>query len=161
MDASHVVKIYTDGACIGNPGPGGWAAIVQYPDKDPVELCGGFSGTTNNRMEILAAIYALESLQTESKVTLITDSKYLIQAIEDWIKRWKHNGWRTSNGTPVKNKDLWLRLDALVKKHKVSFKWVKGHAGNPQNERCDELATTQAAMPNLPKDEGYEKEGNQ
>ena len=157
MGNNNTIQIYTDGACIGNPGPGGWAAIVQYPNLPPVELCGGFSDTTNNRMEILAAIFALESLQGENcKVTLTTDSKYLKQAVEDWMKKWKHNGWITSNGTPVKNKDLWLRLDNAVKKHKVSFKWVKGHAGNPQNEHCDMLATAEAAKANLPKDEGYQ-----
>jgi ribonuclease HI len=135
---------YTDGACSGNPGPGGWGALLIARDGDTVlkerELCGGEPETTNNRMELLAAIHALESLSRASTITVITDSAYVKGGITQWLFGWKKNGWRTSNKKPVKNEDLWQRLDAARTRHSVTWEWVKGHAGHPENERADELA---------------------
>jgi ribonuclease HI len=135
---------YTDGACSGNPGPGGWGALLIARDGDTVlkerELCGGEPETTNNRMELLAAIHALESLSRASTITVITDSAYVKGGITQWLYGWKKNGWRTSNKKPVKNEDLWQRLDAARTRHSVTWEWVKGHAGHPENERADELA---------------------
>ena len=135
---------YTDGACSGNPGPGGWGALLIAKDGDTVikerELCGGEPETTNNRMELLAAIHALESLSRASTITVITDSAYVKGGITQWLFGWKKNGWRTSNKKPVKNEDLWQRLDAARTRHSVTWEWVKGHAGHPENERADELA---------------------
>jgi ribonuclease HI len=133
------VTIYTDGACSGNPGPGGWGAILTSgPHRK--ELSGGEAATTNNRMELLAAITALEALKRPSRVDLHTDSEYVKNGISAWIHGWKRKGWRTSTGQPVKNVELWQRLDAARARHEVHWHWVKGHAGHPENERADELA---------------------
>lgn len=133
------VEIFTDGACSGNPGPGGWGALLRYRGTEK-EIHGGEPETTNNRMEMSAAIYALKALKRRSDVTIHTDSSYLKDGITQWIKRWRVNGWRTSNRKPVKNADLWLELDALLDDHDIEWRWVKGHAGHPENERADELA---------------------
>ncbi len=133
------VEIFTDGACSGNPGPGGWGALLRYRGAER-SLTGGAAATTNNRMELMAAIAALEALTRPSKVTLCTDSVYLCDGITEWIRRWKVNGWRTAARKPVKNVDLWQRLDAALGAHEVDWRWVKGHAGDPGNERADALA---------------------
>ncbi|KAA5595933.1 ribonuclease HI [Blastochloris sulfoviridis] len=133
------VEVWTDGACSGNPGPGGWAAILAC-DGVEKELSGGEAFTTNNRMEMLAAISALETLKRPCVVDLHTDSQYLRQGITEWIAGWKRKGWRTASGSPVKNVDLWQRLDAARSVHTVRWHWVRGHAGHPENERADELA---------------------
>jgi ribonuclease HI len=134
------VEIYTDGACSGNPGPGGWGAVLRYGSFTK-ELCGGEGGlTTNNRMELTAAIEALEALTRPSSVHLHTDSTYVRSGITSWLPGWKRNGWRTAEKKPVKNADLWQRLDAAAARHRVEWHWVKGHAGHPGNERADELA---------------------
>ena len=133
------VEIWTDGACSGNPGPGGWGAILKLGGKQK-ELHGGEPGTTNNRMELTAAIMALEALTRPCAVDLYSDSQYVRGGIESWIHGWKRNGWRTSSKQPVKNIDLWQRLDAARAHHQVAWHWVKGHAGNELNERADELA---------------------
>jgi ribonuclease HI len=134
------VEIYTDGACSGNPGPGGWGAMLRSGSHTK-EICGGeSSGTTNNRMELMAAIRALESLTKPATVRLHTDSVYLRNGITSWLPKWKRNGWRTADNKPVKNADLWQRLDAAVAPHRVSWFWVRGHAGDPGNERADALA---------------------
>jgi len=138
------VTIYTDGACSGNPGPGGWGAIL-VSGTHRKEISGGDSDTTNNRMELLAAIRALQQLKRPIEVELYTDSKYVKQGITEWITRWKANGWRRKSGKrwlPVKNEDLWRALDEEVARHQVSFHWVEGHAGHAENERADELART-------------------
>jgi len=137
------IEIFTDGACRGNPGPGGWGAILQYGDKTR-ELCGGAELTTNNRMELTAAIEALNALTRACDVELHTDSQYVKNGVQSWMKGWKKNGWRTADKKPVKNRDLWERLDAAVQRHDVDWHWVKGHAGHAENERCDELATQAA-----------------
>lgn len=138
--ASQVVEIYTDGACSGNPGPGGWGVLMQYGEHVK-ELSGGeAAGTTNNRMELMAAIMALESLTRPSEVKLHTDSVYVRSGITSWLKNWQRNGWMTSDRKPVKNADLWQRLAAAVGRHQVEWLWVKGHAGDPGNERADALA---------------------
>jgi len=136
---SDRVTIHTDGACSGNPGPGGWGVILQWGGHTR-ELYGGEADTTNNRMEMTAAIVALESLKRPVTVDLHTDSQYLRQGITSWIHGWKKNGWRTADRKPVKNLDLWQRLDAAVARHKVHWHWVRGHAGHDLNERADELA---------------------
>ena len=134
------IEIYTDGACSGNPGPGGYGAILDYKGKKK-EISAGFKLTTNNRMEILAAIAALECLKEPCKVTLYSDSRYLVDAVEkNWVKRWRDNGWKRNKADKALNVDLWERLLKMLDMHEVSFKWVKGHASNPQNNRCDELA---------------------
>ena len=133
------VVIYTDGACSGNPGPGGWGAVMMSGAHER-DLWGGEALTTNNRMELFAAIAALEALKRPCKVDLHTDSQYLRQGITEWISGWKARGWRTAAKAPVKNDDLWKRLDAARDRHEVSWRWVKGHAGHPLNERADELA---------------------
>lgn len=133
------VEIFTDGACSGNPGPGGWGAILRYGAHQK-ELNGGEPDTTNNRMELLAAITALETLSRPCAVDLHTDSEYLRNGITTWIHGWKRNGWRTADKKPVKNADLWQRLDTAVARHEIAWHWVKGHAGHPENERADELA---------------------
>ena len=134
-----MIKIYTDGACKGNPGPGGWGALI---DNDNVqnEIFGGEDNTTNNRMEIMAVIMALKTIEVDDEITVFTDSKYVQKGINEWIKNWKINGWRSSNKKPVKNKDLWVELDEAVVSRKVHWEWVKGHAGNEGNEKADELA---------------------
>ncbi len=135
---------YTDGACSGNPGPGGWGVLLIARDGDTVlkerELKGGEAETTNNRMELLAAIEALDALSRPSALTIVTDSAYVKNGVTSWIHGWKRNGWRTSNKKPVKNEDLWRRLDEAQSRHDVTWEWVKGHAGHPENERADELA---------------------
>ena len=135
---------YTDGACSGNPGPGGWGALLIARDGDAVlkerELNGGEALTTNNRMELLAAIAALEALDRPSAITVVTDSAYVKNGIAGWIEGWKRNGWRTADKKPVKNEDLWRRLDEARARHRVRWEWIKGHAGHPENERADELA---------------------
>lgn len=133
------VEIWTDGACSGNPGPGGWAALLRYGDHERT-LSGAEPRTTNNRMELLAAIRALEALKRPCRVRLVTDSEYLKKGITEWLPRWKARGWRTSERKPVKNADLWRRLDELATRHHVEWEWVRGHAGHPENERVDRLA---------------------
>jgi ribonuclease HI len=133
------VTIFTDGACAGNPGPGGWAAIL-IAGSHRRELSGYEPATTNNRMEIMAAIEALRALRGPSEVDLHTDSQYLRNGMSTWLARWKRNGWRTADRKPVKNDDLWRALDALAQTHSVRWHWVRGHDGHPENERCDELA---------------------
>lgn len=135
---------YTDGACSGNPGPGGWGVLLQAKDGDAVlkerELCGGEGETTNNRMELMAAITALETLERASVITIVTDSSYVKDGITQWIHGWKKRGWKTAGKKPVKNVELWQQLDAATQRHDVTWEWVKGHAGHPENERADELA---------------------
>ncbi len=135
---------YTDGACSGNPGPGGWGVLLRaIKGSDIVKertLNGGAAETTNNQMELLAAISALEALEKPSKITVVTDSAYVKNGVTGWIFGWKRNGWRTSNKKPVKNVELWQRLDKAAARHTVTWEWVKGHAGHPENERADELA---------------------
>ena len=138
MSDPHVV-IHTDGACSGNPGPGGWAAILAFGDHRK-ELKGGEAHTTNNRMELTAAIAALEALKRPCLADIYTDSRYVRDGILKWINNWKRNGWRTADKKPVRNADLWKRLDAALAQHRVRWHWVRGHAGNPLNERADELA---------------------
>ncbi|MDM7850386.1 ribonuclease HI [Pseudochrobactrum kiredjianiae] len=133
------IKAYTDGACSGNPGPGGWGAILDY-NGTRKELNGGEADTTNNRMELMAAISALQALKEPCQVDLYTDSVYVRDGISKWIEGWKRNGWKTAAKQPVKNTELWQALDAARKSHKVTWHWVKGHAGHPENERADELA---------------------
>ena len=134
-----VVEIFTDGACKGNPGVGGWGALLQMKGK-ALELCGGEAHTTNNRMELTGAIRALEALKRPSRVVLHTDSKYVQQGISEWIHNWKQRGWKTAAKKPVMNEDLWRQLDALAVQHEVRWVWVKGHAGHDGNERADVLA---------------------
>ncbi len=135
---------HTDGACSGNPGPGGWGVLLEAKRGEEVvktrELCGGEAETTNNRMELMAAIMALETLERASPITIVTDSAYVKNGVTGWIFGWKRNGWKTSNKKPVKNVDLWQRLDAAQARHKVTWEWIKGHAGHDGNERADELA---------------------
>jgi ribonuclease HI len=141
-----VVEIYTDGACSGNPGPGGWGALLRY-GTHVKELCGGDAGpTTNNRMELTAAIQALDALTRPSTVHLHTDSTYVRSGVTSWIQGWKRNGWRTKDKKPVKNADLWQRLDDAAARHEVEWRWVKGHAGDPGNERADALANAGMAQ---------------
>ncbi len=137
--SENIVTIYTDGGCKGNPGPGGWGAILICKGKER-ELHGGEALTTNNRMELMAAIVALETLKWGCRVELHTDSQYLRNGITEWIAGWKANGWKTAAKKPVKNADLWQRLDEARKRHEVSWHWVRGHAGHPENERADQLA---------------------
>jgi ribonuclease HI len=139
VSAPTRVTIYTDGACSGNPGPGGWGAVLQYGDAKK-EINGGTSETTNNRMEMMAAIMALESLKRPMAVDLYTDSTYVRSGITEWLPGWKRRNWRTAAKKPVKNVDLWQRLDSAAAAHQIAWHWVKGHAGNPGNERADELA---------------------
>lgn len=134
------VKIYTDGACKGNPGPGGWGVILQYGDHEKL-LSGAEVHTTNNRMELLAAIKGLEALTRGCEIDLYTDSQYLRQGMSEWLAAWKKNGWKNSKKEPVKNADLWQRLEALSSQHQIRWHWVKAHAGHPENERVDALAT--------------------
>ena len=133
------VEIYTDGACSGNPGPGGWGAVLRFNGAEK-ELSGGESPTTNNRMELMAAIRSLEALTRPCKVDLYTDSKYVKDGIEQWLVNWKARGWKTADKKPVKNVDLWIELENQLSKHEVRLHWIKGHAGHPENERADELA---------------------
>lgn len=138
------VEIFTDGACLGNPGAGGWAAILRYNSVEK-EISGGEAETTNNRMELTAVIEALEKLKEPCNITLYTDSRYVMDGIEKWIYAWKKSGWKTANKKqPVKNVELWQRLDTARERHEIRFVWVKGHAGHVENERCDELARSEA-----------------
>jgi ribonuclease HI len=142
------IRLYTDGACIGNPGPGGWACILKHPATGKVrELSGAEHNTTNNRMEIMAVIAGLEALKSPSVVQLFSDSQYVVNAITSWLTKWKLFGWRKSRGSKdqVKNADLWQRLDPLLQTHQVTAQWVRGHVGHPENERCDILAVAAAA----------------
>jgi ribonuclease HI len=136
---AHLVDIYTDGACSGNPGPGGWGALLRFKGRER-EIKGGEPSTTNNRMELMAAIAALETLKRPCTVRIHTDSQYLQRGITEWIKRWRVNGWRTADKKPVKNAELWQELERQLERHHVSWHWVRGHAGHPENERADALA---------------------
>jgi len=151
MASTEAVEIFTDGACSGNPGPGGWGAILRYRGVER-ELAGGDPATTNNRMEMTAAIAALEALTRPCRVDLYTDSRYLRDGIMQWLRRWKAQGWRTADKKPVKNVDLWERLDRAAAAHEIEWHWVRGHAGHPENERADALARGQIA-PTLPRSE--------
>ena len=133
------VQVYTDGACRGNPGPGGWGVLLRYNDTEK-ELYGAERATTNNRMELMAAIQALESLKRACEVTLTTDSQYVRKGITEWIDNWKRRGWKTADKKPVKNQDLWQRVEQATHKHKIHWKWIKGHSGHAENERADALA---------------------
>jgi ribonuclease HI len=139
MSSEDIVEVYTDGACKGNPGVGGWGALLQFNGRQR-ELCGGERVTTNNRMELMAAIRALETLKRPCQVRLHTDSKYVQQGISAWIHDWKRRGWKTASKQPVKNEDLWRELDAQASRHEIEWVWVKGHAGHDGNERADRLA---------------------
>ena len=134
-------KIYTDGACSGNPGPGGWGAIIFDKDNNQRNISGNAKDTTNNRMELMAPIMALKKIKTYSEITIYTDSTYVKNGITEWIKNWKKNGWKNANKKPIKNKDLWIKLDDLCKDNKVIWKWVTGHSDNKYNNLADELAT--------------------
>ena len=136
---SESVQAFTDGACKGNPGPGGWGVLLRWGETEK-ELCGGERETTNNRMELMAVIVALESLQGPTRIEITTDSQYVKRGVGEWMPNWKRNGWRTANRQPVKNRDLWERLDAALGGHDVLWRWVKGHAGHAGNERADRLA---------------------
>lgn len=138
-DSRSTVEIFTDGACSGNPGPGGWGAILRWRGQEK-ELNGGEQDTTNNRMELMAAIAGLEALKKPTRVRVTTDSTYVRDGITSWIHNWRRNGWKSASKKPVKNADLWQRLDAATKGHTIDWVWVKGHAGHPENERADELA---------------------
>lgn len=147
-DASNInerkqVVIHTDGACLGNPGPGGWGALLRFRGHER-EVAGGEADTTNNRMELMAAIMALETLSEPCDVILHTDSQYVRQGITEWIGNWVRRGWKTAGGAPVKNRDLWERLHAAAQCHSIQWKWVKGHSGDPDNDRVDALASMQA-----------------
>lgn len=150
------VEIFTDGSCLGNPGPGGYGAILRYRRREKT-FSEGYNLTTNNRMELMAAIVALEALKEQCEVILSTDSQYVRQGITQWIHNWKKRGWKTADKKPVKNVDLWKRLDAALGPHQIKWEWVKGHAGHPENERCDELARA-AAMSPTQDDIGYQAE---
>jgi len=145
--AGSIVELFTDGSCLGNPGPGGWGVVLRWNGTEK-ELSGNERDTTNNRMELLAAIRGLEALTRPVTVNLYTDSQYVQNGITSWIHNWKRNGWKTSAKKPVKNEDLWRALDAQMQIHEVSYHWVKGHAGHPENERADDLA--RAAAENVP-----------
>ncbi|MCK9539548.1 ribonuclease HI [Dokdonella sp.] len=143
MPGAGVVELFTDGACLGNPGPGGWAALLRHAGRER-ELSGGEPHTTNNRMELMAAIAGLEALKRPCEVVLTTDSQYVKRGVEEWMARWRANGWRTSDRQPVKNRDLWERLSAALASHRVRWHWVRGHAGHAENERVDALARAAA-----------------
>ena len=142
-DAMKSVEIHTDGACLGNPGPGGWGALLRFAARER-ELSGGDAATTNNRMELMGAIMALEALTEPCVAVLYTDSKYVQQGIGEWMPKWLRSGWKTSGGQAVKNRDLWERLHAAAARHRVQWRWVKGHNGHPDNERVDALARAAA-----------------
>ena len=136
--------IYTDGACLGNPGPGGWGAIIFDSKNNKIKLSGSSKNSTNNKMEIIAAIESLKNITSKSKIQIFTDSKYLIDGINNWINKWKINNWKTANKKDVKNKDLWVELDVLIKEHDIEWKWVKGHSCNLYNEEVDKIARFEA-----------------
>ena len=138
-----VVELFTDGACLGNPGPGGWAALLRHGTRER-ELSGGEADTTNNRMELLAVIHGLEALRKPCSVALTTDSQYVLKGVQEWMPRWIAKGWRTAGGDPVKNRDLWERLNAALGGHQTKWHWVRGHAGHAENERVDKLARVAA-----------------
>ncbi len=142
-DSAKTVQIHTDGACLGNPGPGGWAALLRTSGRER-ELVGGEADTTNNRMELMAAICALEALKERCVVTLHTDSQYVRQGITTWMANWVRRGWKTAGGDPVKNRDLWERLNLAARNHQIDWRWVKGHSGDPDNDRVDVLARDEA-----------------
>ena len=137
--AYDIITIHTDGACLGNPGPGGWGVLLSWRGHEK-ELSGAEADTTNNRMELMAAIMALEAVSRPAKIKLVTDSRYVIQGINDWLPGWIAKGWKTASKAPVKNQDLWQRLDEATKRHDIEWEWVKGHAGHTENERVDDLA---------------------
>ena len=137
------VTLHTDGACLGNPGPGGWAAILQWGEHESV-LSGGLADTTNNQMELMAVIMGLEALKRPESITVVSDSRYVLNGIQSWIADWKRNGWKNAKKQPVANQELWQRLDAATQSHQIDWQWIKGHAGHPLNERCDELASAEA-----------------
>ncbi len=149
MASADAVEIFTDGACSGNPGPGGWGAILRYRGVER-ELAGGDPATTNNRMEMMAAIAALEALKRPCRVDLYTDSRYVLDGITQWLPSWKARGWRTADKKPVKNVDLWQRLEGAVAPHQLDWHWVRGHAGHAENERADALARGQSASARMP-----------
>lgn len=136
---TKTLEIYTDGACSGNPGPGGWGVVMKWNGHEK-EMNGGEEDTTNNRMEMMAVVKALEAVKGKPKIEIYTDSKYVIDGVEQWMKGWKARGWKTANKKAVKNQGLWQKIDALLAEHDVSFHWVKGHSGHPENERADSLA---------------------
>ncbi len=138
-DTDHWVLLFTDGACSGNPGPGGWGALLRYQGHER-ELSGGDPATTNNRMELLAVINGLEALKRSARVRICTDSQYVMKGITEWLPGWKRRGWKTADRQPVKNVDLWQRLEAALTAHQVEWEWVRGHDGHPENERVDQLA---------------------
>jgi ribonuclease HI len=148
------VEIFTDGSCLGNPGPGGYGVVLKYKDKTK-ELSQGYQLTTNNRMEMLATIVALQSLKEPCQVILTTDSQYVRQGITQWIHKWQKNNWKTASKQDVKNVDLWKLLNTEQQRHTITWNWVKGHSGHPENERCDELARLAAQSNNLIEDTGY------
>ena len=153
---SETIEIFTDGACKGNPGPGGYGVVLISNDRKK-ELSGGFRKTTNNRMELLACIEGLRSLNRPCSVTVTSDSKYVVNAmVKGWAEKWRSRGWKLSPSKPAKNPDLWMELLDLCTKHKVEFRWVKGHNNHPENERCDELAVAASNENELPIDEGFE-----
>jgi len=155
-DCPTTITIHTDGSCLGNPGPGGWAAVLVC-DGIRTELSGGYRLTTNNRMELMAVIEALSTLPGPSKLALHSDSQYFLHALtKGWLKNWKKNGWKTAAKKPVKNRDLWLLLDPLLATHDINYCWVRGHSGNAENERCDILAKRAASQRGLPEDTGFE-----
>ena len=137
------VTLHTDGACLGNPGPGGWAAILQWGEHESV-LSGGLADTTNNQMELMAVIMGLEALTRPVSITVVSDSRYVLNGIQNWIAGWKRNGWKNAKKQQVANQELWQRLDAATQSHRIEWQWIKGHAGHPLNERCDELASAEA-----------------
>lgn len=152
---SSLVEIHTDGACLGNPGPGGYGVVLRYGDRRK-ELSGGYRRTTNNRMELLAVIKALEALTQPCQVVLHSDSRYVVDAMErGWARQWQANGWRRNRQEKALNPDLWETLLQLCARHAVEFRWVRGHSGNAENERCDRLAAQAAKQPDLPADPGY------
>lgn len=156
-EADHRIQIYTDGGVVNNPGPGGYGVVIIQQDQR-IELSGGFRLTTNNRMELMACIAALERLATPSAVTIYTDSKYLVDAIEKgWVFRWRSHGWRKNKEQKAENADLWSKLLTIYEQHDAKLVWVKGHGGKPENERCDQLAAAAARGSNLAIDRGYEK----
>ena len=160
-DQKKKVSIYTDGGCLGNPGPGGYGVVLRFGPHEK-KLSAGYRLTTNNRMEIMAAIAGLEALKDPCEVTLYSDSKYLVDAMtKGWVTRWKANGWKRNKTDRAVNVDLWKRLLAVCARHDVAFRWVKGHAGHPENEACDALANKAAARKDLPVDEGYEQASRQ
>ena len=135
--------LHTDGACLGNPGPGGWAAILQWGEHESV-LKGGLANSTNNQMELMAVIMGLEALKRPVSITVVSDSKYVLNGIQNWLEGWKRNGWKNAKKQPVANQELWQRLDAATQPHRIDWQWIKGHAGHPLNERCDDLARAEA-----------------